>query len=207
MKKLTQYSLGMALIFMTFVFIVGCSNEDSATMLVSEFRDYIEKDDGEGLYENSVADDDVYWTVDDAANVVTMLNDNDDENAELMGVLAAQGQHYDADGDKNKAYDLYDDVTKVSPFYIDKEEGEYIIRVRTYDVTLVTEPGAEVEFLDDTYTANDDGEIYLGKLGPGHYEVKGTVETEDGELEADDSFFMFDFETFTQTEFLNFETE
>lgn len=199
--------IGLMIISVAVLVVASCSNEDSATLVVSEFRDYIEKGDGEGLYEDAVAEEETHWTVDDAANVVKMLKDDEEKNAELMGVLAAQGQHYDADGDKNKAYDLYEDVTKVAPFYIDEVDGEYVIHVRTYDVTLVTEPAAEIEFLEETYIADDQGEINLGELGPGYYELNGTLETDDGTLEAEESFFIFDFETFTQTEYVDFETK
>src|SRR5699024_11966389 len=75
-------------------------------------------------------------------------SDLEDENAEMMGIMAAQGQHYDATNDKNTEYDLYDDVTKVGPFYIDEEDDEFVLRVRSYDVTIVTEPNAVVTFLD-----------------------------------------------------------
>ena len=203
---MTQQVIILMLTSVVVFVIAGCNQEDSATLLVSQFRDYIEVKDGEGLYEEAVVDKGTYWTVDDAANVVKMLKDDEEKSAEMMSVVAAQGQHYDAKGDKNKAYDLYEDVTKVGPFYIDEVDGEYVIRVRTYDVTLVTEPEAKVEFLDETYTANEEGEINLGKIGPGYYEITGTLETADGKLESEDEFFMFEFETFSPTIFLDFET-
>ncbi len=206
MRKALRNIMGIALISVMFLFVAGCGSEDSATLLVSQFRDYIEVKDGEGLYENAQVDEGTHWTVDDAANVVTMLKDDEEQTAEIMAVLAAQAQHYDGDGDKNKSYDLYEDVTQVGPFYIDEVEDEYMIRVRTYDVTLMTEPQATITFLDEEFEANEHGEVDLGKIGPGYYEITGTLETDEGELEAEDSFFMFEFETFTPAINLDFET-
>lgn len=206
MRKAPRSIMGIALISAMFLFVAGCGSEDSATLLVSQFRDYIEVKDGEGLYENAQADEGTYWTIDDAANVVTMLKDDEEQTAEIMAVLAAQAQHYDGDGDKNKSYDLYEDVTQVGPFYIDEVEDEYVIRVRTYDVTLMTEPQATITFLDEEFEANEHGEVDLGKIGPGYYEITGTLETDEGELEAEESFFMFEFETFTPAINLDFET-
>lgn len=74
------------------------------------------------------------------------LKDNKDENQEIMSVLSAQAQHYDAGGKKNTEYDLYDDVTVIGPVYVAEEDGEIVLRVRTHDVTIVTEPGATVTF-------------------------------------------------------------
>jgi len=206
MRKALRSIMGIALISAMFLFVAGCGSEDSATLLVSQFRDYIEVKDGEGLYENAQVDEGTHWTVDDAANVVTMLKDDEEQTAEIMAVLAAQAQHYDGDGDKNKSYDLYEDVTQVGPFYIDELGDEYVIRVRTYDVTLMTEPQATITFLDEEFEANEHGEVDLGKISPGYYEITGTLETDEGELEAENSFFMFEFETFTPAINLDFET-
>src|SRR5690625_1691445 len=206
MRKASNKVIGMLLIGVVSLIVVGCANEDAATLLVSQFRDYIEKKDGEGLYESAISDKGTAWTVDDAANVVTMLKDDEEETAEIMAVLAAQAQHYDGDGEKNKSYDLYEDVTQVGPFYMDEVDDEYVLCVRSYDVTLLTEPEATITFLDEEYVANEQGEVSLGKIGPGYYELTGTLETDDGILEAEDSFFMFEFETFTPSITLDFET-
>jgi len=207
MKKIAQRMIGIAFMIMFIFVVAGCGNEDAATTLVSEFRDYIQVKDGEGLYEQANIEDGTHWTVDDAANVVTMLKDDEEKSAEIMAVLAAQGQHYDAEGDKNKAYDLYDDVTKVGPFYITEEDDEFILNARSYDVTIVTEPDATITFLDEEYVANEAGEVSVGKIGPGYYELTGTLETEDGQVEKEDSFFMFEFDTFAPTVFLEFDDE
>src|SRR5690625_1747678 len=158
MRKALRNIMGVSLISVMLLFVAGCGSEDSATLLVSQFRDYIEVKDGEGLYENALADEGTHWTVDEAANVVTMLKDDEEQTAEIMAVLAAQAQHYDGDGNKNKSYDLYEDVTQVGPFYIDEVEDEYIIRARTYDVLLNTEPGVKISFLDEEFEANEHGE-------------------------------------------------
>jgi len=206
MKTKWANIMGMALLSMTIVMMTACgSDTSSATQQVKEFRDYIEVQDEEGLFENAIAEEDTYWTEAQAHDVVQMLKNDEDENAEMMGIMAAQGQHYDATSDKNTEYDLYDDVTKVGPFYIDEEDDEFVLRVRSYDVTIVTEPNAVVTFLDDEYTANEDGEIEVGKIGPGFYEMEGTLETEDGEETASDDFFMFEYEEFSPTVYLGFE--
>lgn len=205
MRKASNKIIGILLISVVSLIVVGCASEDAATLLVSQFRDYIEKKDGEGLYESAIVDKGTTWTVDDAANVVTMLKDDEEETAEIMAVLAAQAQHYDGDGEKNKSYDLYEDVTQVGPFYIDEMDDEHVLRVRSYDVTVITEPEATITFLGEKYVADEQGEVPLGKIGPGYYELTGTLETDDGIFEAEDNFFMFEFETFTPNVTLDFE--
>src|SRR5690625_1419298 len=207
MKTKWSNIMGMTLLSMTIVVMTASgSDTSSATQQVKEFRDYIEVQDEEGLYENAIAEEDTYRTEAQAHDVVQMLKNDEDENAEMMGIIAAQGQHYDATTDKNTEYDLYDDVTKVGPFYIAEEDDEFVLRVRSYDVTIVTEPNAIVTILDDEYTANEDGEIEVGKIGPGFYEMEGTLETEDGETETvSDDFFMFEYEEFSPTVYLEFE--
>src|SRR5699024_1817744 len=198
--------MGMTLLSMMMVVMTACgSDTSSATQQVKEFRDYIEVKDEEGLFENAIAEEDTYWTEAQAHNAVQMLKNDEDENAEMMGIMAAQGQHYDATSDNNTEYDLYDDVTKVGPFYIDEEDDKFVLRVRSYDVTIVTEPNAVVTFLDEEYTADEDGEIEIGKIGPGFYEMEGTLETEEGEETASDDFFMFEYEEFSPTVYLEFE--
>lgn len=200
MKKRLRMITGMTFIGLMLFVVAGCGNDvNSATQLVSEFRDYIEVKDGEGLYENAVVDEGTYWTVDEAANIVKMLKEDDKASAEIMSVFAAQGQHFDAKGDKNKAYDLYDDVTKVAPFYIDETDDGFVIRVRSYDVTIVTEPNAMINFLDEEYIADEVGEVNVGKIGPGYYELTGSVSNDDGVIEEKDSFFMFEMEEFSPT--------
>lgn len=201
MKTTLSKIIGLAMFSITIFIVSGCGTDTTAaTQQVKEFRDYIEVQDPEGLYENAIAEDDTYWTDEKADDVVKMLKEDEDENAEMMGIIAAQGQHYDASGDKNKAYDLYDDVTKVAPFYIDEIDEEYVLRVRSYDVTIVTEPNATVMFLDEEYVADDDGEVNVGKISPGFYEIEGTLEDET----VSDHFFMFEYEDFSPTVYLEF---
>ena len=207
MKTQWMKIIGAIILSLIMIVMTACGSDTStATQQVKEFRDYIEVQDEAGLFENAIAEEDTYWTEAQAEDVVQMLKNDEDENSEMMGIMAAQGQHYDATSEKNKEYDLYDDVTKVGPFYIDEVEDEFVLRVRSYDVTIVTEPNAVVTFLDEEYTADEDGEIEVGKIGPGFYELEGALETEDGEEEtATDNFFMFEYEDFSPTVYLEFE--
>src|SRR5690625_7987093 len=100
MKKIAQRMIGIAFMIMFIFGVAGCGNEDAATTLVSEFRDYIQVKDGDELYEQANIEDGTNWTVDDAANVVTMIKYDEGNSAEIMAELAAQSQHYDAEGDK-----------------------------------------------------------------------------------------------------------
>lgn len=206
MKTKAKKVIGLAVLCMTLFLMAACGTDTTAaTQQVKEFRDYIEVQDPEGLYENAIAEEDTYWTEEKADDVVKMLKEDEDESAEMMGIIAAQGQHYDAKGEKNKAYDLYEDVTKVAPFYIDEVDGEYVLRVRSYDVKIVTEPNTTVTFLEEEYVADEDGEIDVGKIGPGFYEIEGTLETKNGEEETvSDQFFMFEYEDFSPTVYLEF---
>src|SRR5699024_11034755 len=206
MKTKWANIMGIALASMAIFMMTACgSDTSSATRPVKEFRDYIEVQDAEGLFENAIAEEDTYWTEAQVHDVVQMLKNDEDENAEMMGIMAAQGQHYDATSDKNTEYDLYDDVTKVGPFYIDEEDDEFVLRVRSYDLTIDTEPNPDGTLLEDEYTANEDGENEVRKTGPGVYEMEGTLETEDGEETASDEFFMFEYEEFSPTVYLEFE--
>lgn len=207
MKTKLAKVMGFALLSMMVVVMTACGSDTStATQQVKEFRDYIEVQDDEGLFENAIAEEGTDWTEAQAEDVVQMLKNDEDENSEMMGIMAAQGQHYDATGEKNTEYDLYDDVTKVGPFYIDEKDDEYVLHVRSYDVTIVTEPNVVVTFLEEEYKADENGEIEVGKIGPGYYEMEGTLETEDGEgKSAADNFFMFEYEDFSPTVYLAFD--
>lgn len=205
MEKIRRKLVGIILLGIMLFVMVGCGTEEgTATNKVAKFRDYIEMQNGEEFFETTEVDEDTYWTVKEARGIVNKLKDNKDENQEIMSVLSAQAQHYDAGGKQNKEYDLYDDVTAIGPVYVAEEDGEIVLRVRPHDVTIVTEPGATVTFLEEEHEADENGEIEIGKLGPGHYEVEATVEKDDETLEMSDTVFLFEYEDFSPNIVLEF---
>lgn len=205
MEKIGRKLIGMILLGIMLFVMVGCGTEEgTATNKVAKFRDYIEMQDGEEFFETTEVDEGTYWTVKEARGIVNKLKDNKDENQEIMSILSAQAQHYDAGGKQNTEYDLYDDVTVIGPVYVAEEDGEIVLRVRTYDVTIVTEPGATVTFLEEEYEADDKGEIEIGNIGPGHYEVTATVEKDGETLKMSDTIFLFEYENFSPNVVLEF---
>lgn len=186
-KKRTVFIL-----ILTVLFLSACSANPQET--AEEFSSSVENNDSKALINLVTFDEDTYWTEQQASDVISYFQDNQETYQEQLDLL-------------NQQVDALENDTQLSTeeglFYFN-EDSE--LEVRKYEVTAINDSAeAQPNSISVTVEENDAIELenvdedVLGIFGPGNYEFQAEAEYPYAMVENNDSFSLLSLNSFTES--------
>lgn len=167
MNKFNYLKTLLGLILLITIF-VGCSNSNEGESTLGKFKQAVEENDAEALYELVEIKDGTYWSAKEAQDVIDnyeRIENNYSIQIELFEEqLEAIDKGEPVNNEKNKFY--FDDDGKLHlrgyEFYLDGDQ------VDDAEEIVFTVNDAEEIVVESPF----DDEIIIGVFGPGDYDIK-----------------------------------
>lgn len=176
------------------VFVVIQMSKPSPSDVLTDFKEAVEAEDSDRLFDMVELEDDIEWSKEDAESMITYFKQNEDDWSDQMEVLNRQAAAYQSKGDTSVSAGANELAN--GGFYMKKEDGlfgaAYAIKAAGFHLDLQAPEDAEITFKDAEIDMSNKETKRLGTFGPGVYTIHGSKQYEYTKVSEDKAVTLFE---------------